>query len=62
MHKGFSVSGSGAPFLDLVSQTPRPMGRGRPLFADLSIDLDCSETDLPALGLDQGALLGTLCG
>ena len=23
------------PFLDLVSQTPRPRGRGRPLFADL---------------------------
>ena len=25
------------PFWDLVSQTPRPRGRGRPLFADLSI-------------------------
>ena len=24
------------PFLDLVSQTPRPRGRGRPLFADIS--------------------------
>ena len=31
-NKGFS--GSGAHFLDLVSQTPRPRGRGRPLFAD----------------------------
>ena len=30
MHEGFSVSG--APFWDLVSQTPRPKGRGRPLF------------------------------
>ena len=26
------VSGSGAPILDLVSQTPRPMGGGRPFF------------------------------
>ena len=25
---------SGAPILDLVSQTPRPRGRGRPLFAE----------------------------
>ena len=24
------------PFLDLVLQTPRPRGRGRPLYADLS--------------------------
>ena len=24
------------PFLDLVSQTPRPRGRGRPLFAEKS--------------------------
>ena len=31
--KGFL--GLGRPFLDLVSQTPRPRGRGRPLFADL---------------------------
>ena len=30
--KGFS--GSGAPILDLVSQTPRPRGGGRPLFAE----------------------------
>ena len=30
--KGFSVSG--VPFLDLVSQTPRPRGRGRPLLAE----------------------------
>ena len=29
--KGFL--GLGRPFLDLVSQTPRPRGRGRPLFA-----------------------------
>ena len=29
VHEGFSVSG--VPFLDLVSQTPRPRGRGRPL-------------------------------
>ena len=32
MHEGFSVSG--APFLDLVSQTPRPRGRGKPMFAE----------------------------
>ena len=31
--KGFL--GLGRPFLDLVSQTPRPRGRGRPLFAEL---------------------------
>ena len=30
--KGFLALGR--PFLDLVSQTPRPRGRGRPLFAD----------------------------
>ena len=30
--KGFL--GLGRPFLDLVSQTPRPRGRGRPFFAD----------------------------
>ena len=30
--KGFL--GLGHPFLDLVSQTPRPRGRGRPLFAE----------------------------
>ena len=29
--KGFL--GLESPFLDLVSQTPRPTGRGRPLFA-----------------------------
>ena len=33
MHKGSSVSS--ATFLDLVSQTQQPRGRGRPLFADL---------------------------
>ena len=32
--KGFL--GLERPFLDLVSQTPRPRGRGRPLFAELS--------------------------
>ena len=31
--KGFL--GLGCPFLDLVSQTPRPRGRGRPLFAEI---------------------------
>ena len=31
--KGFL--GVERPFLDVVSQTPRPKGRGRPLFADL---------------------------
>ena len=30
--KGFL--GLARPFLDLVSQTPRPRGRGRPLFAE----------------------------
>ena len=32
MHEGVPVSA--APFLDLVSQTPRPRGKGRPLFAE----------------------------
>ena len=35
MHEGFSASG--APFFwDLVLQAPRPRGRGRPLFDDVS--------------------------
>ena len=34
--KGFL--GLERPFLDLVSQTPRPRGRGRPLFAELRED------------------------
>ena len=38
--KGFL--GLQRPFLDLVSQTPRPTGRGRPLFADKSVLLSLS--------------------
>ena len=32
------------PFLDLVSQTPRPRGRGRPLFAECYGPLPTSST------------------
>ena len=37
------------PFLDLVSQTPRPRGRGRPLFADLGTSARLVEAFLDML-------------
>ena len=50
-NKGFS--GSGAPNFGLVSQTPRPRGRGRPLFDDCNAELTRNiwgfELNLPGL-------------
>ena len=57
MHEGFSVSG--APFfLDLVSKTPRPRGRDRPLLADLGGTGDSQRDTRESTRANRSQLIG----
>ena len=49
------------PFLDLVSQTPRPRGRGRPLFAEQCQVVVFIADDLGFLGPGSPDLMTELC-
>ena len=49
------------PFLDLVSQTPRPRGRGRPFFAEHSYTVECGNRLRDGVHAKNASVSGFAC-